>query len=175
MRPRATELGDATSGSQRYLVARAAEIEEGGRLIVDVGGREIGVFKIDGEFYALLHRCPHLGGPLCLGEVLGLIESDGPGDLRLDAERKMLTCPWHGWEFDMKTGRSYWDPARMRARNFPVVVEPGSAVAEAFEGTLAGRQPGPYTAEVIPVAVEDDYVVVTMRAARPSSESDSSL
>ena len=142
---------------------------------MDVGGREIGVFKVDGDFYALLHLCPHLGGPLCLGDVLGLIESDGPGDLRLDPERKMLTCPWHGWEFDMKTGKSYWDPGRTRARQFPVMVESGSVVAETLESTVAGRQPGPYTAEVIPVSVEDEYVIVTMRAARPASESDASL
>jgi nitrite reductase/ring-hydroxylating ferredoxin subunit len=150
--------------TRRYVVARAGDIEEGGRLIVEAGGREIGLFKLDGEFYALRHRCPHLGGPLCLGEVVGLVESSGPGDVRLDESRQMLTCPWHGWEFDLRNGQSYWNPRRTRARLFPVSVESGEAVQRGLADGTEERVPGPYTAEVIPVAIEDEYVVVTMRA-----------
>jgi 3-phenylpropionate/trans-cinnamate dioxygenase ferredoxin subunit len=149
------------SAMARYVVARATDIPEGERKIVEAGGRQIGIFHLDGEFHALLHRCPHLGGPLCLGPIVGIIESDGPGDLRFDPDRKFLTCPWHGWEFDLRTGQSYLDPQRMRARRVPVAVEAGEAIAHAGD---AGHQPGPYVAEVIPIAVEEDYLVLTMRS-----------
>jgi nitrite reductase/ring-hydroxylating ferredoxin subunit len=144
----------------RYVVARTSDIPEGERLIVDVAGRQVGIFHLDGEFHALLHRCPHLGGPLCLGSIVGIIESSGPGDLRFDPTRKYLTCPWHGWEFDIRTGQSYFDPDRVRARRYPVDIEHGEAIAGSQSGE---RQPGPYVAEVVPVAVEEDYVVLTMR------------
>ena len=87
------------------------------------------------------------------GDVIGLVTSDGPGDVRLDEGRKFLTCPLHGWEFDVRTGQSYFDPKRIRARTFPVEVRAGAEVVE-------GRLPGPYTAETYAVSVEDDYVVV---------------
>ena len=77
----------------------------------------------------------------------------------------MLTCPWHGWEFDVKTGQSYFDPIRMRARQYPVSVEDGRTVLHALESGLEEPVPGPYRAEVYPVVVEDEYVVVTLREA----------
>lgn len=137
----------------RHVVARTDELPPGERLIVELDGRQVGVFNIDGEYFAFLHRCPHMSGPLCAGEVIGLVTSDGPGDVRLDEGRKFLTCPLHGWEFDVRTGQSYFDPKKMRARTFPVEVRAGAEVVE-------GRLPGPYTAETYAVSVEDDYVVV---------------
>jgi 3-phenylpropionate/trans-cinnamate dioxygenase ferredoxin subunit len=63
----------------------------------------------------------------------------------------MVRCPWHGWEFDLATGRSYCDPARMKVRTFGVKVCPVAALEE-----------GPYRIEVFPVRVEDAYVVVSL-------------
>ena len=60
-----------------------------------------------------------------------------------------MRCPWHGWEFDIRTGQSYCDPATIRTRAYAAGVAPGSSVVE-----------GPYVAETIPVRVEEDYVVV---------------
>ena len=51
----------------RHVVAAAADILPGDRRIVTVQGREVGVFNLGGEFFALLNRCPHQGGALCLG------------------------------------------------------------------------------------------------------------
>jgi 3-phenylpropionate/trans-cinnamate dioxygenase ferredoxin subunit len=61
----------------------------------------------------------------------------------------MVRCPWHSWEFDIRTGQSWFDPRRVRVRQFPAHVEKGAALRE-----------GPYKAETFPVRVEDDYVVV---------------
>lgn len=172
----------------KYVVARVKDIPEGSRIIVTVEGREIGIFHVDGAFHAILNRCPHRGGELCKGDVLRLVESDRPGDVRLDEGTTFLACPWHGWEFDIKTGESWYDPdhntdpARYPpARTFQVDVAPGervagglsSATAVAVEGpggyvdTRSHRITGPYTAQVIPVEIEDDYVVLSFRRATP--------
>jgi 3-phenylpropionate/trans-cinnamate dioxygenase ferredoxin subunit len=160
----------------RYVVARADEIPDGARLVVDVGGREVGIFKVDGEFFALLNRCPHLGGPLCRGQLLEPVLSSGPGDVRL-GDAALITCPWHGWEFDIRTGRSYWNPDHLRSRRFPVGVEPGAALRRFLETGGNERIVGPYRAETVPVDVDADYIVVTMRtppATAPDREASSS-
>jgi len=148
-------------GPTRYVVARVDEIPEGERLLVDVGGRGIGIFRINGEFHAILQRCPHAGGPLCQGPLLEYVYADRPGEVHHDPDKKFLSCPWHGWLFDLKTGQSWWDPRQTRARRFPVSVEHGDVIAEATDDTQPG--PGPYVIERFPVSVEDDYLVVTMR------------
>ena len=133
----------------KYVVATADEIPPGGRKIVEVGGRSVGVFNLGGEYFALRNRCPHQGGPLCEGLLWGLWEAPAPGDIRYSRKGEILTCGWHGWEFDIRTGQSWCDPKSTRARQFQVVVEPGEKLVK-----------GPYVAETFPVSVEEDYVVV---------------
>lgn len=128
---------------ERHTVATVAEIPPGGRKLVAVAGRAIGVFNVGGRFYAVRNSCPHQGGPLCLGPTIGLVTSDHPGDYRYEREGEILRCPWHGWEFDLATGRSVFDPARTRVKSYPVEVE-----------TLQ--------AETYPVEVEHDAVIVVV-------------
>jgi 3-phenylpropionate/trans-cinnamate dioxygenase ferredoxin subunit len=158
----------APAGANRFVVAKASDIPEGGRLLVEVGGREIGIYRLNGKFHALLNRCPHLGGPLCKGGVVSEIYAPVPGDVRGDASKLYITCPWHNWEFDVTTGQSYWSSKGPRARLFPIGVEHGDRVAEALEAGKAERVPGPYKAEKVPIEVEADYLVVSMRAAPPA-------
>ncbi len=134
-------------------------------MVVTVGRREIGIFRVDGQFYGLLNRCPHLGGPLCAGQIVTDVVSPVPGDVRTRPGRTFVTCPWHNWEFDIKTGQSYWND-RLRAMPFPVSVEGRDAAAAL--GTAA-RTPGPYQAETVPVAVEDDVLVLRLRPAQPAA------
>jgi len=142
----------------RYIVATADEIPPGGRKIVTVAGRSIGVFNIGGEFFALRNRCPHQGGPLCEGKTWGMLFARVPGELEYTRAGEILTCAWHGWEFDIRTGRSWCDPERLRVRAYAVSVESGESVADA--APVAGKVPGPYVAETYPVATEGQYLVV---------------
>ncbi len=160
------EAARTPAGASRFIVAKVSDIPEGGRLLVEVGGREIGIYRLNGRFHALLNRCPHLGGPLCKGGVVSEIYAPVPGDVRHDASRLFVTCPWHNWEFDVTTGQSYWSESGPKARLFPVGVEPGEKVAAALASGRAERVPGPYKAETVPVAVEEDYLVISMRPVR---------
>jgi nitrite reductase/ring-hydroxylating ferredoxin subunit len=73
-----------------------------------------------------------------------------PGEIQYTRLGEILRCPWHGWEFDIRTGQSYCDPKRFRAR------VPGQCRA----GFGGGE--GPYIAETLAVSVESDYVVVDL-------------
>ena len=135
----------------RHVVAPVSEIAPGTSKIVEVAGRSIGIFNVKGEFYALINRCPHEGAPLCIGFVLGRFTADRPGEYRLERQGEMLRCPWHGWEFDIKTGQSWCHPESVKARTYSVEVVPGAALAK-----------GPFVAETVPVAVEQNYVVLEL-------------
>jgi 3-phenylpropionate/trans-cinnamate dioxygenase ferredoxin subunit len=135
----------------RHVVATVDEIAPGGSKLVSVKGREIGLFNVNGSFYALANRCPHAGGALCEGEVVGLVQSDGPGNYKIVRKGEFLRCPWHGWEYEISTGQSWCDPKNVTIRQFPVAVEPGEELVK-----------GPYIAETFPVAIEQRYVVIEM-------------
>ena len=145
----------------RFVVGTVEEIPDGGRKIVELAGRSIGVFNLGGDFYALRNRCPHQGGPLCQGRRWSAIEASVPGAVRTSRAGEILSCAWHGWEFDIRTGQSWCDPARLRVRRYDVQVEPGEALAGG-DGT-PDRVRGPYTAETFPVSVDGDYVVVEVK------------
>jgi 3-phenylpropionate/trans-cinnamate dioxygenase ferredoxin subunit len=135
----------------RHVVARVDEIAPGTCKIVTVKGREIGVFHVNGEFFALINRCPHQGAQLCKGTLVSRVESLGPGEYHLTRKGEMLRCPWHCWEFDIRTGQSWCDPTSVRARTYAVEVEPGATLAK-----------GPFQAETVPVSVDRNYVVITV-------------
>src|SRR5579883_2376416 len=123
----------------RHAVATVGEIPPGSRKLVEVAGRSIGVFNVGGEFFALRNRCPHQGAELCTGTLGGCVTSPAPGEYQLTRPGEILRCPWHGWEFDLRTGRSHFDPRRVRVKSYPVLV-----------------------AETFPVSVESSVVYVEL-------------
>jgi nitrite reductase/ring-hydroxylating ferredoxin subunit len=133
----------------KHVVAAVEALPPGSRTLVDVDGRPIVIFNVKGEYFALRNRCPHQGGNLSKGTLTGLITAPEPGRYEYSREGEILRCPWHGWEFDIRTGKSCIDPMRIRVKSYTVEVESGRHVVE-----------GPYVAETVPVAVEADYVVV---------------
>ncbi len=133
----------------KHVIATVRDLSPGSRKLVIVRGRPIVVFNIAGEFFALLNRCPHQGGSLCDGVLTGLVESGNPGEYRYTRQGEIIRCPWHGWEFDVRTGQSWCEPDRIQAKPYPVEVAAGQKLVE-----------GPYVAETFPVTVEESYVVV---------------
>lgn len=82
---------------------------DGDRRIVSGGGREVVVYRLDGGFVAYDNRCPHMGGPIGLGlvqpRVEAVLDEDRVPVERFSETETRLVCPWHGWEFDARTGR----------------------------------------------------------------------
>jgi nitrite reductase (NADH) small subunit len=111
-------------------VGSLADLERAGRLVARVGGREVGVVrdKASGVLHGIRNRCPHHGGPLCLGTVEERLTGE-PGRYALSG-RSVLRCPWHGWEFDLETGRCVDEPS-LRAAVYPVRIEDGRVLVQA--------------------------------------------
>jgi 3-phenylpropionate/trans-cinnamate dioxygenase ferredoxin subunit len=129
------------------------------------GIRAIAIFNVEGRFYALRDACPHQGAALSSGTVVSEIVATQPGAYRFDPNHKCVKCPWHGWEYDLETGRSYYDPRGDRVRSYDVAVEAGAPAGECItpaSGTsgAVGRVPGPFTAEAVYVTTEADDVVL---------------
>jgi nitrite reductase/ring-hydroxylating ferredoxin subunit len=124
---------------KRHPVALAGEVPPGGRKIVSIGPFEVGVFNIGGEIRAYRNACPHAGAPVCLGRVSGTSLPSAVYEYVYGKEGCILRCPWHGWEFDLRTGEHLVDP---RVRLKRIAVEPAKSedldrfALEQSEGTL---------------------------------------
>jgi nitrite reductase/ring-hydroxylating ferredoxin subunit len=94
-----------------YRVGPAEEIAEGGRKVVQCGDAEIGIFRFKGELYAWHNQCPHRMGPVCQGRLYNKVTEpfDEIGKVRTlqyDEDCMHIVCPWHGYEFDVTTGKN---------------------------------------------------------------------
>jgi nitrite reductase/ring-hydroxylating ferredoxin subunit len=110
-------------------VCRLEDLPPGSKKIVQGGRFGIGVFNRDGVLYALANYCPHDGAPVCLGAITGTTESASSYQATWVNDGRILRCPWHGWEFDLATGKSVALPTR-RVKIYPVRVENGCIVVE---------------------------------------------
>ena len=97
----------------RLRVAAAGEVATGEGRVVEVEGRELALFNVDGVYHCIENACPHRGGPL------------GEGDL----EGRVVSCPWHAWRWDVTTGANTNNPA-VRVAAYPVTVEGGAVFVE---------------------------------------------
>ncbi len=94
--------------------------------ILDIAGRSVGVIRLaDGEIHALRNYCPHKGAPICRGTVGGTWPPSAPGELAYERAGEVVVCPWHGFEYDIRTGIELYQAAPTRVRKFPVAVADG--------------------------------------------------
>jgi nitrite reductase (NADH) small subunit len=112
-----------------YEVGSVAEFPVGTHRVVNAGRRQVGVFNIGGEFFALPNICPHQFGPLCEGKVNGttVCSADTGWKMKWQRSGEILTCPWHGMEFDIRTGKSLATP-RMWVRPYKVLIRDNQVV-----------------------------------------------
>ena len=92
-------------------VAELDELDDGELMAVEVDGEPVCLAKVDGSVYAFTDNCTHISGPLNEGELDG----------------EVLTCPWHGAQFNVCTGKVLRGPARQDIQTYPVRVE-GKAI-----------------------------------------------
>jgi nitrite reductase/ring-hydroxylating ferredoxin subunit len=106
------------------FVAKASDLKDGDRRIVVSGKHEVGVFFKDGEYYAYSNYCVHAGGPACEGilvnKVVDLINPDRTYEGQTFSDELHFVCPWHGYEYDIKTGECAGD-RKLKLRKYNVV------------------------------------------------------
>lgn len=145
-----------------HRICPTADLPVGERKIVEIDGKSIGVFNVNGDYHAIRNACPHQLAPLCVGKVSGTTLPSEPGEFNYGRENEIIRCPWHGWEFDITTGRSVFNPHRCRVRSFKVTVE-GSChggTATAPQTRTVGEDEEDPSVETFDVTVEDSWVVL---------------
>ena len=100
--------------SKLVKIAEAKDLAPGTAKVVEVEGQSIALFNVAGTFHAIDNTCTHVGGPLGEGELAG----------------DVVTCPWHGAKFNVRTGEVLGPPARTGVRSFPVKVQGNDVLVE---------------------------------------------
>ena len=99
-----------------------ADLNPGERKIIEVDGKSIGLFNVNGNYFAMHNRCPHMGGQLCAGPVTGTTLPTDKTEFIYGRHNELVRCGWHGWEFEIKSGICTVDP-KMRAKVYKVTRE----------------------------------------------------
>ena len=118
-----------TAQREWHDVGAEGDLRTAGSLVARIGGREVGVLlDRDGAARAFRNRCPHHGAPLCEGTVRPRL-GGAPGSYRLEGS-SVLHCPWHGWQFELDSGRCPED-ARMRVAVYEARIQDGRVLVRA--------------------------------------------
>jgi len=123
---------DMTAGSREVVLGRHEDLKSRQRIVVDVDGTGVGVYFVGDEVRAYLNICPHMGGPVCQGKIMPrtleqVAENGKSLGLGFSKDQLHIVCPWHGFEFDMMTGRHPINP-NVRLKAIPVQVRDGQVV-----------------------------------------------
>jgi nitrite reductase/ring-hydroxylating ferredoxin subunit len=118
-------------------VGAVAEFPERTITVVRANHREVGVVRYLGEFFGLRNVCPHQGGPLCRGKLIRQQDESPPGTIVLSSDQLVVSCPWHGWEFDVRTGRCLYDPS-LRVATYVVEARGDRVLATVAPSRAAG-------------------------------------
>ncbi len=114
----------------RVELGSVTEFAEHSVRVVSVSNSEIGVVRWGGQFFAVRNICPHEGAELCQGTVRPRIMATGVGQLTADEDTPVVTCPWHGWEFDARSGQAVFGDPKCRVRTYPVRTEGDTLVID---------------------------------------------
>jgi nitrite reductase (NADH) small subunit len=124
-------IGSATGEGQVRMEVRIGAVEDvrrEGCRVVQVEGRQVGIISVGSRFYAISDRCPHMGASMCAGSVSGTFLPSRPSELVYGLDEQVIRCPWHGWEFDLESGRSLLEPQRFGLRTYTVTEDDGQVV-----------------------------------------------
>ena len=107
---------------RRLMVCSASEIPIGSRRLVEIDGISIGVFNVGGTLCAIKNVCPHKGAPICQGTIHATHRPSEVRQFDPALQDRILRCPWHGWEFDLITGKGLYD-ATTRVATYAVEID----------------------------------------------------
>ena len=106
-----------------HFVAELNQLEEAKPRLFSIAGRSIGLIRSKGNVYAVRNVCPHKRAPVCRGTVKGTMLPSDPGTFVFGLDDQVLQCPWHGWEFDLTTGRTLCGNEKRKLALYRVTIE----------------------------------------------------
>jgi len=113
-----------------HLVTSVEALEEAKPALHMVEGRSIGIIKSNGEIFAVRNVCPHKRAPVCQGQLRGTMLPSDPDTFVFGMENQVLRCPWHGWEFDLASGKTLCEGLNRKLSYYPVTLKDGSVYVE---------------------------------------------
>ncbi len=129
----------------RFRVGRRADFKINTFCIRELAGKSVGVVHTRYGFYAVLNRCPHQGAPICMGRITGTNLPGRPFQLSYGLKDRLVKCPWHGFEFELASGRHVLGITKKRLVTYPVVIVGDEIFVEMGshheQPPLAGSQP----------------------------------
>lgn len=99
--------------------------------LFDLPRGSVGVVRTNEGIYAVRNRCPHMGGPICSGELAGTTLPSAPDEIVYGLRGDVLRCPWHGWEFRVSSGEAVFNMSKRRLIKYPVEVVDGRVIVTA--------------------------------------------
>lgn len=112
-----------------YNAGKVADYVDGDRKVIVCGDKEVGVFKLGEQFYAWHNRCAHRAGPVCQGRIMKRVlepvaEDRSVRSMEYDETETNIVCPWHGYEYSIKTGEHQGN-SKIRLRKADLVIRDG--------------------------------------------------
>lgn len=112
-----------------YNAGKVADYVDGDRKVIVCGDKEVGVFKLGEQFYAWHNRCAHRAGPVCQGRIMKRVLEPAAEDrsvrsMEYDETETNIVCPWHGYEYSIKTGEHQGN-SKIRLRKADLVIRDG--------------------------------------------------
>ena len=113
-----------------FRVGEVNDFKNREKKIVIIDDQEVGIFRINDNFFAWKNQCPHQGGPVCQGRLFPLVKENLDSEMqshgRIYDEKKLnIVCPWHGLEFDIETGEH---PGNPKLKLDPITIEVNSDI-----------------------------------------------
>jgi len=140
-----------------HRVCKVGELLPGQCRIVEIGRRSIGVYNVHGSYYAIRNQCPHQFAPLCTGRISGTTLPGKVGEYTYGMDGEVVRCPLHGWEFNVKDGRSLFNPHKCRVKSYEVFCETESG--ERITRTVSKDEEDP-SVETFPVTIDGAWIVL---------------
>lgn len=114
------------TGSPEYvehLIGTIGDFPERQIVTVEINGRKIGVVRKGDNVFAFANRCPHHGAPMCAGKVSGTMFPSDPDEFHYGLDGLVVKCPWHAYEFDVRTGEAMGGILKSRLPTFVAQVQ----------------------------------------------------
>ena len=103
-----------------HYICKVDELLEDKPKIIEIDGKSIGIIHKNGKYYAIRNECPHRLSPLCKGTLGGTMLPSNPQEYKYGMDGQVIQCPWHGWEFDLETGKALFETSKLRVTTYPV-------------------------------------------------------
>jgi nitrite reductase (NADH) small subunit len=116
--------------SMKHLVGYVSDFTDNGCKVVNIGRRRILIWRDNTDFYATREECPHKGAPLDCVKLTGTMLPSDPNAYQYGLKGTIIRCPWHKWEFDVRTGEPVFDTDSRKLVTYPVIVEDNQVYVE---------------------------------------------